>query len=245
MLMGLVVLHRRWLMGIGLLCWIGLLMVLSLGPCPQSSEGVEFSYNGPAWAKEDTLAKLLGISTRMARDIAKSDKEVTTFLKEELKVQKAQQKKAEQAATFQKELADIQKQRAANARAAEARSANFYDRLVDINNKMSDAVQGLDFDASMSRMEGILGEPVRGGIATTVKNSLMKPLDFALQTTGTMFGVLQDAGGLLFSGLKAVSGMLLTGFTTALGLTIGRLQAYSQSFNQLPSSYHGYFEEVD
>ena len=44
MLIGLVLLHRRWLMGIGLLCWIGLLMVLSLGPCPQSSEGVELNW---------------------------------------------------------------------------------------------------------------------------------------------------------------------------------------------------------
>ena len=43
-LMGLVVLHRRWLMGIGLLCWIGLLMVLSLGPCPQYTEGVDLNW---------------------------------------------------------------------------------------------------------------------------------------------------------------------------------------------------------
>jgi hypothetical protein len=41
MLMGLVLLHRRWLAGLGLLTCIAVLMVLSLGPCPQSSEGVE------------------------------------------------------------------------------------------------------------------------------------------------------------------------------------------------------------
>ena len=58
----------------------------------QSSEGVEFNYNGPAWAKEDTLQKLLAISTSQARAAASSNKNVTELLKKEMKLLEKEQK---------------------------------------------------------------------------------------------------------------------------------------------------------
>ena len=70
----------------------------------QSSEGVEFNYNGPAWAKEDTLQKLLALSTSAARTAATNDKNVTELLKKEMKLLEKEQKASDDAAKFQKEL---------------------------------------------------------------------------------------------------------------------------------------------
>ena len=85
---------------------------------------------------------------------------------------------------------------------------------------MADAVAGLDFDTSMARMGNILGEEVRGGIGTTVKKGF-RSLNFALETTGTAFGVLKDAGGILASAFKSIASIALTAFSTALGFTVG------------------------
>lgn len=199
----------------------------------QSSEGVEFNYNGPAWAKEDTLQKLLALSTSAARTAATSNKNVTELLKKEMKLLEKEQKASDDAAKFQKELNTAISARNKEAKEAERQANNFYDRLVNINNDMADAVAGLDFDTSMARMGNILGEEVRGGIGTTVKKGFMGPLNFALETTGTAFGVLKDAGGILASAFSSIASIALTAFSTALGFTVGRLFTYADSFRAL------------
>ena len=110
----------------------------------QSSEGVEFNYNGPAWAKEDTLQKLLAISTSQARAAASSNKSVTELLKKEMKILEKEQKTIDDNLRFQKEISDAISARNKEAKEAERQANNFYDRLVAVNNDMADAVAGLD-----------------------------------------------------------------------------------------------------
>ena len=199
----------------------------------QSSEGVEFNYNGPAWAKEDTLQKLLAISTSQARAAASSNKSVTELLKKEMKILEKEQKTIDDNLKFQKEINAAISARNKEAKEAERQANNFYDRLVNINNDMADAVAGLDFDTSMARMSGILGEEVRGGIGTTIKKGFMGPFNFALETTGTALGVLEDGAKVLGKAFMSVAGIALTAFTTALGFTVGRLFSYADAFRQL------------
>ena len=199
----------------------------------QSSEGVEFNYNGPAWAKEDTLQKLLAISTSQARAAASNNKNVTDLLKKEMKLLEKEQKSIDDQAKFSKELSSAIAARNKEAKEAERQANNFYDRLVAVNNDMADAVAGLDFDTSMARMGNILGGEIRGGIGTTVKKGFMGPLNFALETTGTAFGVLKDAGGILASAFSSLASIALTAFSTALGFTVGRLFTYADSFRTL------------
>ena len=199
----------------------------------QSSEGVEFNYNGPAWAKEDTLQKLLAISTSQARAAASSNKSVTELLKKEMKILEKEQKTIDDNLKFQKEINTAIAARNKEAKEAERQANNFYDRLVAVNNDMADAVAGLDFDTSMARMSGILGEEVRGGIGTTIKKGFMGPFNFALETTGTALGVLEDTAKVVGSAFMSVAGIALTAFTTALGFTVGRLFTYADSFRQL------------
>ena len=199
----------------------------------QSSEGVEFSYNGPAWAKEDTLQKLLALSTSAARTAATNNKNVTEILKKEMKLLEKEQKASDDAAKFQKEISDAQKARGKEAKEAERQANNFYDRLVAVNNDMADAVAGLDFDTSMARMGNILGGEVRGGIGTTIQKGFMGPFNFALETTGTALGVLEDTAKVVGSAFMSVAGIALTAFTTALGFTVGRLFTYADSFRTL------------
>ena len=199
----------------------------------QSSEGVEFNYNGPAWAKEDTLQKLLALSTSAARTAASNNKNVTDILKKEMKLLEKEQKASDDAAKFQKELNTAIAARNKEAKEAERQANNFYDRLVNINNDMADAVAGLDFDTSMARMGNILGEDVRGGIGTTIKKGFMGPFNFALETTGTALGVLEDGAKALGSAFMSVASIALTAFSTALGFTVGRLFSYADSFRTL------------
>ena len=199
----------------------------------QSSEGVEFNYNGPAWAKEETLQKLLALSTAEARKLASNNKNITDILKKEMKTLESEAKQAASRAKVQQELNDAIKERNKEAKMAEQQANNFYDRLVAVNNDMADAVAGLDFDTSMARMGSILGEDVRGGIGTSIKKGFMGPFNFALETTGTALGVLEDGAKALGSAFMSVAGIALTAFTTALGFTVGRLFSYADSFRTL------------
>ena len=199
----------------------------------QSSEGVEFNYNGPAWAKEETLQKLLALSTAEARKLASNNKNITDILKKEMKTLESEAKQAASRAKVQQELNDAIKERNKEAKMAEQQANNFYDRLVAVNNDMADAVAGLDFDTSMARMGTILGEDVRGGIGTSIKKGFMGPFNFALETTGTALGVLEDGAKALGSAFMSVAGIALTAFTTALGFTVGRLFSYADSFRTL------------
>ena len=199
----------------------------------QSSEGVEFNYNGPAWAKEDTLQKLLAISTSQARAAASSNKSVTELLKKEMKILEKEQKTIDDNLRFQKEISDAISARNKEAKEAERQANNFYDRLVSVNNDMADAVAGLDFDTSMARMSGILGEEVRGGIGTTIQKGFMGPFNFALETTGTALGVLEDSAKIAGKAFMSVAGIALTAFTTALGFSVGRLFSYADAFRDL------------
>ena len=199
----------------------------------QSSEGVEFNYNGPAWAKEDTLQKLLALSTSQARAAATNNKNVTEILKKEMKLLEKEQKSIDDNLKFQKEINAAISARNKEAKLAERQANNFYDRLVAVNNDMADAVAGLDFDTSMARMSGILGEEVRGGIGTTIKKGFMGPFNFALETTGTALGVLEDGAKVLGKAFMSVAGIALTAFTTALGFTVGRLFSYADTFRTL------------
>jgi hypothetical protein len=54
-----------------------------------------------------------------------------------------------------------------------------------------------------------------------------------LETTGTAFGVLKDAGGILASAFSSIASIALTAFSTALGFTVGRLFTYADSFRAL------------
>ena len=153
----------------------------------QSSEGVEFNYNGPAWAKEDTLQKLLAISTSQARAAATRNKSVTELLKKEMKILEKEQKTIDDNLRFQKEISDAISARNKEAKEAERQANNFYDRLVAVNNDMADAVAGLDFDTSMARMGTILGGDIRGGIGTTIQKGFMGPFNFALDNCDNKF----------------------------------------------------------
>ena len=199
----------------------------------QSSEGVEFNYNGPAWAKEDTLQKLLALSTSQARAAATNNKNVTEILKKEMKLLEKEQKASDDAAKFQKELNQAIAARNKEAKEAERQANNFYDRLVAVNNDMADAVAGLDFDTSMARMGTILGGDIRGGIGTTIQKGFMGPFNFALETTGTALGVLEDSAKIVGKAFMSVAGIALTAFSTALGFTVGRLFSYADSFRTL------------
>ena len=199
----------------------------------QSSEGVEFNYNGPAWAKEDTLQKLLAISTSQARAAATSNKSVTELLKKEMKILEKEQKTIDDNLRFQKEISDAISARNKEAKEAERQANNFYDRLVAVNNDMADAVAGLDFDTSMARMGTILGGDIRGGIGTTIQKGFMGPFNFALETTGTALGVLEDSAKIAGKAFMSVAGIALTAFTTALGFSVGRLFSYADAFRDL------------